>query len=329
MKKEKLINILGDIDDKYIEEAAPQSSALQMEKPGGQPQASKKRKIFRYASIAACFVIVMAGMTGFAVNYAQNSMDEFYLRFISPEDMEIADQVVEDDGSKIYFDALKSGDWFKQYFAINKLVEFYNEDGVCKKAIKAITPFLTSKDEKLADAAAFSLNILNKKFDDPRIFHMADGTIVFTLFNDYSDYGTYNALWTIKDDLLNDRISYDYPQMYITKIIQSPDKKLLAISFVSNKSSYLEIYDVAEGMFGPELINTARIRASEDQDIEYWHRSDNENYSQILDMEWTGNNRLEFRSSLALTLDDDDWNEQEIVGTYDFKKNHLDYKIIE
>ena len=105
--------------------------------------------------------------------------------------MAAADSIAEHLGAKIYFDGLQAEDSYKQYFAINKLVEYYNDEKVRRDAIRAINPFLLSENEKIADAAAFALSVRTQTFDDPRIIHIADGSLIFTLFNDYSDYGSY------------------------------------------------------------------------------------------------------------------------------------------
>jgi len=195
--------------------------------------------------------------------------------------MAVVNATAEQYGAKVYFDGLKTDDWYKQYMAINKLVEYYNDEDVRLQAISAITPFIVNENEKLADAAAFALSILNKKFDDPRIIHMADGTIIFTLFNDYSDYGTYNQIWMIKDDELRVLESFDRPRMYIKQIIPSPNKKLIEVTFVSNKSSYISIWDLENNKVSPELIDSARVMVAKDLGIDYWQRTDNENYSEI------------------------------------------------
>ena len=321
MKNEKLIRSIGNVADKYIEEAAPQEEAASKRKT-----LILKRSIFRYLPVAACIVIIIFGTTVSAANYIQKHISSFYLRYLSPEEMAVADAMAEQYGVKVYFDALKSDDLYKQYFAINKLVEYYNDEDIRLEAISAITPFLTNEDEKIADAASFSLSILKKEFNDPRIIHMADKTIVFTLFNDYSDYGTYNQIWMIKNGELSELASFERPKMYINQIIPSPDRKLIAVTFSSNKSGYLMIWDLENGMVSPELIDSARIMAAKELDYTFWQRSDYENYSGTQSIEWTNNDSIEFHASLS--YNGREFVEQAIVR-YDFRQKQMECNIIQ
>lgn len=321
MKNEKLIRSIGNVADKYIEEAAPQEEAASKRKT-----LILKRSILRYLPVAACIVIIIFGTTVSAANYIQKHISSFYLRYLSPEEMAVADAMAEQYGVKVYFDALKSDDLYKQYFAINKLVEYYNDEKVRLEAISAITPFLANEDEKIADAASFSLSILKKEFNDPRIIHMADKTIVFTLFNDYSDYGTYNQIWMIKNGELSELASFERPKMYINQIIPSPDRKLIAVTFSSNKSGYLMIWDLENGMVSPELIDSARIMAAKELDYTFWQRSDYENYSGTQSIEWTNNDSIEFHASLS--YNGREFVEQAIVR-YDFRQKQMECNIIQ
>lgn len=320
MKNEKLIRSIGNVADKYIEEAAPQQKAASK-----RQTLSLKRIMFRYLPIAACIAIFIFGTTVSAANYIQNSISSFYLRYLSPEEMAVADAMAEQYGVKVYFDALKSDDVYKQYFAINKLVEYYNDEKVRLEAIHAITPFLTNKDEKLADAAAFALSVLKKEFNDPRIVHMADGTLIFTLFNDYSDYGSYNQIWKIKNDELSKLASFERPKMYIAQIIPSPDKKLFAVTFASNKSGYLMIWDLENGRVSPELIDSARIMVAKDLGYTFWQRYDYENYSGASSIKWIDNDSIEFPATLS-------YNGTEIVDhaivRFNFRQKQMEYKMI-
>jgi|GEM_PF-602864 len=306
-------------------------------------------RLLRFIS-AACIVIFLFAATAFTASYIQNSISIFYIRYLSPEEMAVADSMAEPYGSKIYFDGLKSDDVNKQYFSINKLVEYYNDEKIRKEAIHAITPLLSDEvlaDENadpgsraLADAAAFALSVLKQEFDDPRIIHMADCTILFTLFNDYSDYGTYNQIWAIKDGELSVLASFDYPKMYIKQILPSPDKKLFAVTFVSNKSGYMLIWDLENGAVSPELIDSARVKIAKDLNLDYWQQIDNENYSDIHgiweDAEawkigWTNNSTIEFDASLWYpgTGIDDDMFIRNTHIRYDFSQKHMEYEIIE
>ena len=341
MKNEKLLHAIGEIDDKYIIDAAPGRHASD-----NQPKTfSPKRRIMRYVAIAACMAVFIIATTAFAANYIQDTLDEFYLRYLSAEEMAVADSIAEHLGAKIYFSALKSGDLYKTYFAINKLVEYYNDENVRQKAIQAITPFLANENEKISDAAAFALSVLTQTFDDPRIVHLADGTLVFALFNDYSDYGTYNKLWIIKDGELSVFIKFVEPQMYIRYMLPSPDAKLLAVYTISNKSGFVVIHDLIGGYVSAELIDSARYLVAKDMGYSLRQRIDFENYSELAAIDgqrvadwdggrcirWVDNDTLEFGASLS----------GDIMGSgeygdfyftvairYDYRQMSMEYSII-
>ena len=190
---------------------------------------------------AACLCIVLA-VTALAANAVQNYTMEFYLRYLSIEKMAVADAEAQQYGPDIYLKGLQSDDIYEQYFSINKLVEYYNEEPIRQKAVKAISPFLDNPEQKLKQAASLALSILNKTYDNPNIYHLDEEVKIFTLFPDYSDYGSHNEIWMIKDGILSKFYSFQEPNMYITSIVPSPDGKLFAVSTCSNKSSYLVIF---------------------------------------------------------------------------------------
>jgi len=317
MKNEKIIRSVGNISDKFIEEAMPQKNI------------SLRKSVFRYLSVAASVAIIFFVNTVFAANYIENRIKSFYLRYLSPQETAVADSLAEQYGANIYFEGLKSDDLYTQYFSINKLVEYYNDDEIREKSIKVITPFLSSEDEKISDAAAFALSILKKEFGDSRIIRMADEVIVFTLFNDYSDYGTYNKIWIIKNDELIEYMSFERPKMYITEMIPSSDKKLLAVTFASNKSEYVEIFDLENNMVSPELIDSARIMLSQKLGLTFWQQANFENYSGISEtfgIRWTDNKSIEFQAYLS-------YDGGEMVTNasvkYDFREKNMVVSIID
>jgi len=316
MNSEKLMYLIGDIDDRYILEASNQPEECST----GQHK-TLSNKLLRYLIIAALLAIFMLGTTVFASNYIQNNISSFYLRYLSPEEMAIADSMADEFGAKVYFDALESNDIYKQYFAINKLVEYYNDEEIRQEAIRSIEPFLDNEEEKISDAASFAISILSKTFDDPRIVFMADGTLIFALFNNYSEYGSYSQLWMIKDDKLIDLECFDRPQMYITQIIPSPDKRLFAVSFCSNKSEYIEIHDLENGVISPELIGSARIMLAKELDHSLWLRIDSENYCSTSLIKWATNSRIIVHANL--TFDDGEIN-NDIVIQYEFYDMNLE-----
>ena len=295
------------------------------------------------AVMAALCIFIIASTSVFAVNLTQSKINSFYLRYLSPQEMAVADSLAEQYGAKVYFEGLKSDDMYKQYFSINKLIEYYNDDEIRMKAINAITPFLENQEEKLSSAAAFALSILKKEYKDPHILHLADDKLIFTLFNDYSDYGSYNQIWMIKNDELTKIEAYNPPKSYIKQIIPSPDKKLFAVITCSNKSEYIVIYDLENGRVSPELIDSARFMVAKDKDYTVWQRMDFENYSGLItdwiqmedgswaedkkiNFQWVDNSIVEFKARLG-------YNGAEIVENvvvkYDMREKHMEYTYIQ
>lgn len=145
---------------------------------------------------------------------------------------------------------------------------------------------------------------------------MADGSIVFALFNNYSDYGTQNVLWRIQDDVLEPYFSFAAPSMYIKEILPSPDRKLLAVVTGSNKSEFVQILNVEKGTISPELVESARIRHGAQRKLDTWSRTDHENYSYPSQLVWKDNDTLAFEGSLAY---DDTAVIENVSVTYRFK----------
>ncbi len=255
---------------------------------------------WRYITVAALFCIVFSfSVATVAANIIKKNTEELYMRFLSAEDMNLTTHGDENEQAQKYFNALNSDNTYEQYIAINKLVEYFNNHKIREKAITAITPFSKSKEKKLAQAAQFALAILTGKYNSEKIYKMYDGSIFFTLFNNYSDYGSDNRLWRIKDGVLECYVEYSKPSMYITDMFVSPDGKKIAVATCSNKSSYLTIYDMAEGTVSPALVDTASFRFACKKGYEIYVRADRENYSGIFNIKWENENVLSFGASLS------------------------------
>lgn len=288
MKKEELYREIGLIDEQLIE-AAEHSGVTKRKK-----QFSKM-----WVALIACLMLYSSTATVLlAMNYykGQNE-EELYIRYLYPENMELED-VRKYDPEK-FLQALKSDNETYIYIAINRLVESFNNESMREKALRAIQPFVTNENEKIADAAAFAVDILSQSYQNPNIYSMADGSKVFTLFHNYSDYGSQNVIWRIQDNKLEKIFSYSEPSMYIREIVVSPDQKLLAVITNSNKSEFLNVINVEEGMTSPELLESARVKHGAQKEIPTWIRIDHENYSYVLDIAWSDNDTLQFEGSLA------------------------------
>ena len=178
---------------------------------------------------------------------------------------------------------------------------------------------MESSTEKIADAATFAVDILSKTYESPYLYKLADGSIVFTLFNQYSDYGSHNVLWRIKDDVLTECMHYSNPSMYIKEIVPSVNGKLIAVVTCSNKSEFIQVMDLEQGRISPELVESARVKYGAQEQLDTWIRIDHENYSFIQDAMWKDDNVLEFKAMLTY----DNQLEKNVTVTYDFSQKQM------
>lgn len=248
--------------------------------------------------MVACLVLYSSTASALlATEYYKNQNSEPYIRYLNAEDMEL-EPATQYDAEK-FLHALKSDNNEYVYIAINRLVESFNDPTLRVKALKELQPFIKNENQKIADAAAFAVDILSKSYRSPYIVKLADGSMIFTLFNNYSDYGSQNVIWKIKDNVLKEYLSFSAPSMYITKMIPSPNHKLIAIVTCSNKSNFVQISNIEEGMTSPELIESARVKYGAQKELDTWIRTDHENYSYADNLVWKDNDTLVFEGSLA------------------------------
>ena len=306
MNREQLYKEIGLIDDELIRAA--------------DSNQGRKRRTFSSKKWVACLVAVMglsSISTGLlAKEYYLNRDAEGYIRYLTSEDMTLTP--IEYDVDK-FLRALKSDNPEYVYIAINRLVECFNDADLREKALKAITPLMESSTEKIADAATFAVDILSKTYESPYLYKLADGSIVFTLFNQYSDYGSHNVLWRIKDDVLTECMHYSNPYMYIKEIVPSVNGKLIAVVTCSNKSEFIQVMDLEQGRISPELVESARVKYGAQEQLDTWIRIDHENYSFIQDAMWKDDNVLEFKAMLTY----DNQLEKNVTVTYDFSQKQM------
>ncbi|AIQ25820.1 hypothetical protein ACFWMP_28905 [Paenibacillus sp. NPDC058367] len=287
MKKEDLFKEIGLIDENLIEAAGHNGT-----------EKRKKGISKKWVILVACLVLYSSTASALlATEYYKNQNSEPYIRYLNAEDMEL-EPATQYDAEK-FLHALKSDNNEYVYIAINRLVESFNDPTLRVKALKELQPFIKNENQKIADAAAFAVDILSKSYRSPYIVKLADGSMIFTLFNNYSDYGSQNVIWRIKDNVLKEYLSFSAPSMYITKIIPSPNHKLIAIVTCSNKSNFVQISNIEEGMTSPELIESARVKYGAQKELDTWIRNDHENYSYADNLVWKDNDTLVFEGSLA------------------------------
>lgn len=311
MKSEKLYREIGLIDEKLIE--------------ASENYRVHKKKLFITPKWVACVLGLVILSSGSSVllarEYYENKSTELYMRYLTYEEMELA-TAYEYDADK-FLRALKTDNNEYIYIAINRLLECFNDAKLREKALKEIAPFIESDNEKIAQAAAFAVDILSGKYESPLVYKLSDGSIMFTLFNDYSDYGSGNVLWRIKDGILEEYFSFSKPSMYIKEIIPSPDHKRLAIVTCSNKSEFVQIIGVEEGKISPELVESARVKYGAEKGLTTWIRADYENYSYIRNIEWKNDNMLEFETSFTY---DDTSDNIEAKVIYEFSEKRMQIK---
>ncbi|WP_341301023.1 hypothetical protein MHB44_22890 [Lysinibacillus sp. FSL H8-0500] len=285
MKKEDLYKEIGLIDEDLIEAA-------------GREKIKRTNLPKKWIAIAICLMIISSISTAsLAAVYYKNQNAELYIRYLTTENIELM-PVTQYDADK-FLKALDSDNDEYIYIAINRLVESFNNQKMRKKALTKIKPFMQDDNGKIADAAAFAVDILSQKFQSPYVYKLADDSIIFTLFNNYSDYGSQNVLWRIKENRLETSVSFSTPSMYIKEIIPSPDRNLVAIVTNSNKSDFVEILNIEEGLGSPELIESARVKYGAQKELTTWIRMDHESYSYADHLVWKNNDTLEFRGSLS------------------------------
>ena len=296
-----MAQLLAEVDQELLVEALPEQ---------GRQKAAKQPPFNWYKGLAAVLAMALVfscSTLAWAMNSLQQEQEttrEFYLRHLSPDQLEDVElygealNVVQQ--SEVLFESLNSGDMYKQYIAINRMVELYNDPELRARAVQELQPFLSNPEPKLAEAAAFALDILEQRFESPLLCKMADGSIFFTLFNDYSDYGSYNQLWRIKDGRLESYITFFDPMMYITDLLPSPDGKLLAVSLCSNKSNFVVVINFIDSHFSSELIGSSRALWACQSDEERFAdiRIDHETYSGCGNLRWLDNETLEFDAAL-------------------------------
>jgi len=287
MKKEDLFKELGLIDENLIKAAENSGAGV-----------IKKGVSKMWIALVSCLVLYCSTSTVLlAKTYYEKYEEGPYIRYLTAEDMEIQPETHYD--AKKFLKALKSDNNEQVYIAINRLVETFNDKELRKTAILAVKPFLENENQKIADAAAFAVDILSESYESTNILLLQDGSKIFTLFNNYSDYGSQDVIWRIKDNVLEEYYRFPAPSLYIKEMISSPDQKLVAIVTISNKSEFIQIIDFNEGIFSPELVESARIKNGAQKELETWIRTDHENYSYLNNIVWKDNNTLQFEASLA------------------------------
>lgn len=106
-------------------------------------------------------------------------------------------------------------------------------------------------------------------------------------------------------------------------MIPSPDQKLIAVVTVSNKSEFIQIINVEEGIHSPELVESARIKNGAQKEVGTWIRTDHENYSYVNNIAWKDDNTIQFEASLA-------YEDTEVIDnvtvTYQFSNKVMEVK---
>ena len=158
---------------------------------------------------------------------------------------------------------------------------------------------MESGEEKLAQAAALTTDILSEMFQSENICRMADGGVYFTLFYQYSDYGSQNVIYRILDGRMERYYSFDAPSDYILEMLPSSDGRLLAVKTCSNKSEFLTVFDPIGGTVSPELVTSARMLHAAGAGRDLTVRIDGETYSGASELTWLDGDTLRFEGTFA------------------------------
>ncbi len=251
---------------------------------------------------------------------------DIYWRYIDDDTMEKADHLIEKYGVDALFAGLESTNVYSRYYCINRLVEYYNDDDIRIRAISEITPFLNSTNNTLKHGAEFAIDVLSKKFDSPYVVKAADGTKIFALFNGYSDYGSYNELWIIRDDKLSKLYSFgDDLHTYIAftddSIKLSPDNDKIAVQTATRRSSSFKIIDLNTKEASPEIMKLAIEKVAMDNK-DYNNTYPDGQYCWGGNIKWLDNNTVEFEAGLAY-----DYMEiiEDVIVKYDILNNSVEY----
>lgn len=251
---------------------------------------------------------------------------DIYWRYIDSDIMKKVDYFIEKYGVGVLLKGLESKNVYSQYYCINRLVEYYNYDDVRIHVIAKITPFLGNANNTLRHGAEFAISVLSKKFDSPYVVSGNNDIKIFALFNDYSDYGSYNELWIIKDDKLSKLYSFTDTgigsQVYIdtTETIKlSPDNNKIAVQTSTRKSNSLNIINLNNEKVSPEIMKLAIEKVAKD-DKDYKNTYPDGQYSFCGNLKWIDDNTVEFEANLA-------YNYMKIIEQVIVKYNILDNSV--
>jgi hypothetical protein len=248
--------------------------------------------------------------------------------------MDQAEYFIDKYGVDVLFTGLESTNKYVRYYCINRLVEFYNDGDIRTRAIRKIKPLLrgAETDETVRDGAEFALSVLSGKFDSPYIVNVSDDIKVFALFNNYSDYGSYNELWIIRNGRLSKLHTFTEPlSHYIDRyepIQLSPEKDKIAVQTCSRRSSSINIIYLDSGDIGPEIMNMAlnNVAADNADYVNTYGAGTNYaggEYSWGGNIKWIDDDTIEFDVNLA-------YNYMEIIECvtvrYNIPGNSLEYE---
>lgn len=292
MKREDLLRAFGEISERTLLEAETEGRKR-------APRRGVRRWVMAAAAVAVCASI---SGTAFAIGRQSAGREhaELYIRYLSPENLELEGLSGEEPfQAEPFFEALKSDDPKVQYVALNRLAECYNDPALRARALEAVRPFLTSGEEKLAQAAALTTDLLSETFRGENFCRLADGGVYFTLFYQYSDYGSGNVIFRILDGRMEQYFAFDAPSDYILEMTPSPDGRLLAVRTGSNKSEFLTVFDPVGGTVSPELVTSARMLHAADAGRDLTVRVDGETYSETEEPTWLDGDTLQFEGTFA------------------------------
>lgn len=194
------------------------------------------------------------------------------------------------------FTYLDSADESVQILAINRLVETYNYLDLKTQAIDKLQTFLNSSNPRIRESAELTNSILNDTVNSPYIYELYDGSVIFTIINEFFDYGSYNRIYMVKDGELTIYTDYSSPHNYIENILLSPNKDKFLVVLASRRSSFIDANDVENNVGGIDLVSTSKNKYAAANNLDLVNRIDGENFTSISNLQWLDDNRISFSS---------------------------------
>ncbi|MDR1536658.1 MAG: hypothetical protein LBU32_01440 [Clostridiales bacterium] len=215
----------------------------------------------RIAQLALAFMLALTGCI-FAASGMLNDKTEPSAYLFYPQSFEPAYVEPPGDIPEFYVNNLMVGDAYQMDYNLNMLVLYFNDANARQTAISGLESLAIGGDGLIDDSIRFARGILSGTHEHPDIMRLYDGSVAFTLFHHYAEYGNYNKIWRIKDGVLYEYYGFEKPHLYIAGLFPSPDGTKLAAITRSTTRQWLTIFDFKISAAGPELMESLLYKAA-------------------------------------------------------------------